>query len=58
MKEYIEPEIEIIEYSVLDIIAMSTGSDDWTDVNATDPNAFPEDKVPDIGTPGVFFDED
>ncbi|MBQ7522486.1 MAG: hypothetical protein IJU14_06370 [Clostridia bacterium] len=66
MKEYIEPEIEIIEYSLLDIIARSTpleetsGHDDWTDVSATDPDAFPEDSVPDIdvSTPSGFFDED
>ena len=66
MREYIEPEIEIIEYSLLDIIARSTpleetsSHDDWTDVSATDPNAFLEDSVPDIdvSTPSDFFDED
>ena len=62
MKEYIEPEIEIIEYSLLDIIARSTpsGHDDWTPTPVSDPDAFPEDSVPDIdvSTPSGFLDED
>ena len=40
MKEYIEPEVEIIEYSVIDIIAASTPQHEGgrPDFDANDPN--------------------
>ena len=40
MKEYIEPEVEIIEYSVIDIIAASTPlhEGERPDFDANDPD--------------------
>ena len=42
MKEYIEPEVEIIEYSLMDVIASSSGNNTWEDPNTNTSSDDPE----------------
>lgn len=58
MKEYIEPEVEIIEYGLLDIIASSqpqtSGQNGWGDPNGNDSGAFNENE----GNDDIIGDDD
>lgn len=54
MKEYIEPEVEVIEYSLADVIAASQaigGSDDGTGTGGNNGGATGEDDIPIGGDP-------
>lgn len=54
MKEYIEPEVEVIEYSLADVIAASqaiNGFDDGTGTGGNGGGASSEDDIPIGGDP-------
>lgn len=51
MKEYIEPEVEVIEYSLADVIAASEGTNDGTGTGANNGGGSSEDDIPIGGDP-------
>lgn len=51
MKEYIEPEVEVIEYSLADVIAASAGTNETDGGGSNGGGASSEDDIPIGGDP-------